>query len=409
MANDTQTKYISEVSNENLNKLTTGQQQTTTITTINVEVDDTSSTDSGEIPDLDEALENSEDWKTPMEYYSSQGNKDTSSLKIVNPNLEATNSTVKYFWVEDLHNWCRWINENNTKLVLYVWNGKNDWDSLETVIKKPKKYFYTDEFFDFGVNYTTSKGKEINSGLRYGEVFYKTILLKESTKFSTYEKDTFQNIRLSKVHDTNNAQIYYGTKISSGKKTYVDYYDEYGICEWLGNDWEPTENWWYLINYAGEYKGKDGDKSASSVLVEKRGFVIPTQACPSVFRNASGQLLLCYVFKVSGNFSSRDKSKKNNYFRDEETEYLNEVCELYFGKGEDRLIKKHWKRINYFETTQEIPSDIKTDNEETLYNMPSIYKSSSDDINMTMTFTVPRPNVGNDMIASTDVVSRWNR
>lgn len=89
---------------------------------------------------------------TPMEYYS--GHTD-SSIVVFNDRLSNVTKTIDlsevptYFWVETLKNWCYYTiepadNECNIAM-LNVWNGKDGWYRIDSIIDTVKKNYLTKE------------------------------------------------------------------------------------------------------------------------------------------------------------------------------------------------------------------------------------------------------------------------
>ena len=61
------------------------------------------------------------------------------------------------------------------------------------------------------------------------------------------------------------------------------------------------------------------------------------------------------------------------------------------------------------DTSEEIKSDIKGIDSETIYDRPSQVNSIADTINMNITFDSPRPNVVTTTTDDDDYAIRWNR
>lgn len=407
-----QVKYHNEVDIENItvdkDKETTGQKMVLhtnvrTLVSLNIIVEGEQTSNSIR----EKRLSDETDWKTPKEYYSQVRtvNNKTTALKYTKTQLTENINDIKevYFWLDDLHNWCKWVNKDRTSLELYVWNGKNGWDKLTKIIScltnnhittLYTKYLYNEHFFNFGPSYDNY------SGLHFGKLVYETLVLKENTIYSTYENNTFQNLKLSNFYNKENAQPYWGpvSGYNTDNKPFIDLDTDKTIS---AKDFSKDPPSTKVTDY----------KYALCFMYE--GHILPTQACPCIVRNATGQLLLCYKFHMASyNTVAEEKLQKpnDNFFGDEETKYLNDVCKMYFGSGDEKTIKDDWKVLNKIKNVIESKNtDIKDITEETIYNKPAIYKDASDNINMKMTITVPRPNIGTESTTNYDYVNRWNK
>lgn len=362
------------------------------------------------------------DWKTPKEYYDGikPSNNKTTALNYTKTDISNTIENVEevYFWLDDLQNWCKWVNKDRISLELCVWNGKNGWDKLSSIINCLKdngddsvklihrlyeKYLYTEKFFTLGPTY------ENYSGLRYGKLLYQTLILKKNTAYSTYDNVSFQNLKLSNFYNKEDAQPYWGpvTGYTTNKEASSGDFDNRPYCDIISGS-DPNK---YFSSTISANDGKPTNYQYSMCFMYE-GHILPTQACPCIVRNATGQLLLCYKFHMASyNVAKTTPSLKNDgFFGDEETKYLNDVCKMYFGSGDEKTIKDDWKVLNKIKNVIESKNtDIKDITEETIYNKSAIYKSASDNINMKMTITAPRPNIGTESTTNYDYVNRWNK
>lgn len=314
-------------------------------------------------------------WKTPYEYYS----EDSISSEIVDYVHSETSKNVinykKWFWIDEIANWGTWKNPNKREVELFVWNGKNGWDSLDDILKCWKlndwqmlkiRYLYDRDVFTLGPSYNTWEG----FGIKFKDnarLSYNTLVLNRDNKFSTYNSDTFQNVRSSDVKLCNDRFIV-----------------------------EPGIN------------TQTGEKTGNLILAYNSN-VFSETGCPCIVRS-NGQLLLLNKMMYDGNYDENTLQFNKNMLKDEILK-LNDMCIAFFGEGNDKTIKKDWKRFNTVNSEEEITTIITTEEIETIYNKPSQINSvaDADTINMNMTITVPRPNVVTRSTNNPDYALRWDR
>lgn len=322
-------------------------------------------------------------WMTPSEYYNSAVNTANVSTGTLGYN-RASSSTDEiknnWFWVDEIKNWCIWMRTNAAYLNLYIWNGKNGWDKLEDVMDTWFKndlqslkriYYYNPEVFTvgpsnaaFGSLCSTVNGTQ---PAWMSENVWLSIVLKRDTNMSTYDTETFQNIHTASI------------KYNKQQGVTIPGNTTYG---------------------SGDRIGK--------LKQEYGAIVLPTVGCPCIIRNRSGQLNLMYKFKTDGNYTAADTSQTDLYFQDEGVTYLNSVCKIYFGDGDDKTIKD-WKCFDLKDTTEETSGKILTGSEDSLYGAPPVVNSKAETINMKISITVPRPNISTKSIDNEDYILRWNR
>lgn len=336
--------------------------------------------------DAEQAIEEKKQeagWMTPNEYYNSSvdtSKVDTGALGYSRAASISDEIKGNWFWVDELKNWCIWRRVNAAFLNLYVWNGRNDWDSLEDIINALYKmdlqtlkrvYYYNPDVFSIGplnASFSTFCNTTDNTKPAWmAENVWLSIILKRDTRMSTYDSETFQNIHSSSIlYNRQQAVVIPGdTRYSSGDKI-------------------------------GKLKTGYG------------AIVMPTVGCPCIVRNTTGQLNLMYKFKTDGNFKANDTTQTNLYFKDEGVTYLNSVCKTYFGTGDEYTIK-NWKKFNMTNWDEEKEGKILTGAEESLYGVPPIVNSKAETINMNIEMTVPRPNISTKSIENEDYILRWNR
>lgn len=330
-------------------------------------------------------------WMTPNDYYNTKvntSNVDTGSLGYTRASTATDEIKGYWFWVDELKNWCIWRRTNRAFLHLYVWNGRNGWDKLEDIVNAWAKfdwqtlkriYFYNPTVISSGVfnNNFSSMATTFKDGNDWKPALmainsYQTIILKRDTSISTYDSETFQNIHSSSVLYVDNGGAHMGVTIP-GDTTYG------------GN-----------TTHIGKVKKDWG------------AIVMPVVGCPCVVRNTNGQLNLMYVNKLDGNFTINDDTNEVLYFKDEGVRYLNSVCKTFFGNGDEFKIED-WKKFTKKDNTEERASKMYSNDEESLYGAPPLINSEAEKINMKMTMTSPRPNVGTKSVKNEDYILRWNR
>lgn len=322
-------------------------------------------------------------WVTPNEFYTKNvntSNVDTGSLGYTRANSTIDPIKNNWFWIDEIKNWCIWLRTSDTYLNLYVWNGRNGWDKFEDIMNVWMKndlqtlkrvYCYNPDVFTLGpssVSFSTyCSREEFRSPSWMAENVWLSIILKRDTNMSTYDTDSFQNIHTASIL----------------------YNNQQGVVI-------PGERTWRTKDHIGELKTDYGS------------VVLPTVGCPCVIRNTNGQLNLMYKFKTDGNFGLGDNNTTDLYYQDEGITYLNSVCKIYFGNGDEKTIKD-WKRFNLTDNSEEQVDRIYTGAEESLYGVPPVPNSTADTINMKMSMTAPRPNVSTKSLTNDDYILRWNR
>lgn len=330
-------------------------------------------------------------WMTPNDYYNTKvntSNVDTGSLGYTRASTATDEIKGYWFWVDELKNWCIWRRTNRSYLHLYVWNGRNGWDKLEDIVNAWLKfdwqtlkriYFYNPTVISYGVHSDnfSSMATTYKDGSTWKPALmainsYHTIILKRDTSISTYDSETFQNIHSSSIMYVDNGSAHMGVTIP-GDTTYN------GNATHIG---KVKENWGAIA--------------------------MPVVGCPCVVRNTNGQLNLMYVNKLDGNFTINDDTNEALYFKDEGVRYLNSVCKTFFGNGDEFKIED-WKKFTKKDITEEKASKMYNSDDESLYGAPQLINSEAEKINMKMTMTSPRPNVGTKSVKNEDYILRWNR
>lgn len=326
---------------------------------------------------LEEALaDTSIKWQTPAEYYSN--NMSVTDNNVENP-FGISNQV--WFWVDSLKNWCRY-NYTAGILQLTCWNGRNGWDNVGELVTLKNvmywiplynKYFYSHSFFIEGPAYTNQGSDFIP--MRYpngpvGQAYYRTIMLHRDTTVLNYN-EKFQSMHDTKTYQTGERN----TKSNAG------------------------------IGAFGKYTNAGNPIYVDETRRAIHG--VPTQYCPVIFKLTNGNLALSYYYSVNTN--------GYGVFTDEypfqliSPDEANERCRDVFGDGTDKTIFKDWKRFNTTDTSEEFATEIKFDNEETLYNAMSLNRvyGSKKINNIKLFANRPNPTTNNSDIQ--DYLERWDR
>lgn len=170
----------------------------------------------------EEAIKNeNEVWRTPTEYYTQQhtdtnnirkGNTGYVRSKVTKVDEDQKKTVPIWWWSNTFKNWCTFKKVRKHTLVLYVWNGRDGWDSMNDIIKAlPQNDIVIDKYF-YDLRYF-SRGHSAFSIIPYDSMQYeyKQIRLTGDTKFSHYDSETFQTIKIAKAHVDNKGTQRYPT------------------------------------------------------------------------------------------------------------------------------------------------------------------------------------------------------
>ena len=324
-------------------------------------------------------LEKSNDWKTPSEYYNECPTAKFSGYTKTDTTINAKDAK-NWFWVDDLANWCIWKRLDKYFIDLYVWNGKDGWDKFADIMNAwnisdwqtlKRTYYYNKDCFVKGPEYNQFEAMITSTGAK-GILWYNTLLLRKNNKLSTYDANSFQNIRVSKFIPSDQRVAL----LPGYKKMQQNLY----IPE--GDDGMPIKT-----KYAN---------------------LFTTLGCPCIIRGVSGQLNLLYRLQLEGDFTAKTLPHERHICR-EYVDYLNDICVGFFGDGNEKTIRKNWKRFTTVDDSEEIATGIVDETNETIYDRPSQINSVAEDINMHISFEAPRPNVVSKGTKHDDYALRWDR
>ena len=97
---------------------------------------------------------------------------------------------------------------------------------------------------------------------------------------------------------------------------------------------------------------------------------VPTQYCPTLFRQTNGSIALSYIFYARGN--GYGVSTEVNPYHIISSEKANIRCRDIFGAGDDKTIEKDWKRYFVLDFTEEKSSNIYNSDDDTIYGAASL-------------------------------------
>lgn len=280
---------------------------------------------------LDAALaDESKAWMTPDEFYNKQttttskiksGEDGYTLAKVKTKDTEEKKTIPVWFWVNTLANWCTFKHGERHSTQLCVWNGRNGWDELDDILRpvEEAQTVLTTYFYDIT---RFIRGTKIFTKLYHNSKFqYRCIKLPYDSKFSQYDENNFQCIKIGRVH----------------------------------------------LNDKG---------------MQRYPF---TTGIPPIMRLPSGELALIYHLILPG------MTKKHEVIYQDHMDFINSVCQAYFGKGEDKTINDDWKRFYKLkDVLEEKACDIVTDDVSTLINAEEINTIREDNVLQNVTLNIPR-------------------
>lgn len=138
---------------------------------------------------------------------------------------------------------------------------------------------------------------------------------------------------------------------------------------------------------------------------EKARNYYTTSGCPMVFRTKDGQLAIMYYLWLPGSMNKYPVIFDNNI------EFLNSICQKYFGEGNEKTIKEHWKNFDGPSNKQEeIASQIFKNSDETLYNAEHINAIDiNKEDNIKIKISTNNIKLETNGFADQGIVDRWDR
>lgn len=125
---------------------------------------------------------------------------------------------------------------------------------------------------------------------------------------------------------------------------------------------------------------------------------------PPVFRSSAGEIILIYRLRLPG------MAKAVDVIYPEHIDFINSVCQAFFGKGDDKDIWKHWKRWTYVkDVSEEFANKVITDEDSTLIYQPEINTIHGEAESLNISFSVPRQYPETANVDYDSYVEEWSR
>lgn len=372
----------------------------------------------------------SDNFITPSEYYNkisdgTHGSVEKDKQGYYNANGTNTNIEIKWFWLEELKNWCTYIVSTNghealNLFTLSVWNGKNGWISIanrtmsgdpysikqdlfcihkfqEPFLVDARGYYVSNNTFIDGTDKHTYKklsyGKNDITQLRglAQNVYTNGVVsllpyrlqhivgfrLQKNRKYTINDQNNFQTIRWNTLYNPITAEKEINTNFGIYPQTNVRYPISTGIpTVWRlpsGDIFLSTTFYWNADNGNAYYFAKD-----EGGLFRKRFY--KTGDMPE--------------FKMMGDNDFTAAS------------WLNSLCANYFGSGNNKTIENDWLREKPPATNDEVDYSIDYTNmldTTKTFEQHNINKENS----MKCSFTVHRPNVTTEEAQTSDYAKKW--
>ena len=385
-------------------------------------------TDNSESDSIEDRLKD-EDFKTPQEYYSNlEGivTTDKTQQGFHAISNSGDSSERKWFWSEDLKNWCSYrvsMNEYecSNSFQLQVWNGKTGWMDIS----------YWNDFY-------------INSDQdKYGIRKYQHKII-DTLVYGTHDESLWHN----RLNHKNTLEIMRGWCAAVGVMGPLEhefFYNQGHLLDVLGFKLQKSTR--YSINMPGTFQTIRWSTVPGNTEYENTNFArlfgqtnavffVPTGS-PTVWRLPTGELFLAttlnikadngepYIYKMdkkAGGFKKiyspilfygRHKHVKEYRMMGDNDQaaanWINKICASFFGDGNDKTIDKDWLRqdseliteIQNAEQSQTGQYDMLDTNK--IYEQNNINKENS----LQCKFVVNRPVVTSEEITDSDYVKQW--
>jgi len=365
---------LEDISPLNVNKITDWK-DVTYVSTTTSEIDDTINTNTPASKTLEEAFseENLKQYKTPSEFYS---NSETSYLSDMEDAFDKQNITKRtWFWLDTIKNWVMYTMNSDGILYLGAWDGLGGWDRMEGIIWSvgspnylAAKYMYIPDFFKHGCKYL----------------------------------DPWCATAQVRFPDGNVARMYYNYMILSHENITNNYTDKFQTKHDTKITWNyersEVSNWG--IGATALSDGTTIFKDPTRKGVQE----VDTQFCPTIIKMADGSLGLVFTMLIE----KTGWSPSNIYTKMLiSADKANDKCKEIFGAGDDKTIDKDWKRYFNNDTTEEKPSNITTNINDTITGAANLLPIKNKNKINSMTFFANRPlPITNDR-EDIDFVDRW--
>ena len=377
----------------------------------------------------------SDNFITPSEYYNknsegTHGSAEKDKQGYYNANGTNTNIEIKWFWLEELKNWCTYTVSTNGHqalniFTLSVWNGKNGWISIsnETITKDP--YSLTQDLF--GIH------KLQEPFLLDARGYY----LSNNTFIQGTDKHVYTKLEPGKNDITQLRGLAQNTYSNNDGTTNVVSLLPYRLHHIRG--FRLQKNTKYTINDQNNFQTIRWNTLYNPIVEEKTikeylGAYAQTNArypvstgIPTVWRLPSGDIFLATTFfwnADNGNayYFAKDKGgpfRKKFYKTGNTPEFrmmgdndftaaawLNSLCANYFGSGDNKTIENDWLREKPQATNDDTDYSVDYTNmlvTTKIFEQHNINKENS----MKCSFVVHRPNVTTEEVQTIDYAKKW--
>lgn len=399
---------------------------------------------------------------TPQEYYSKQGNivtTDNTKQGFHDISNTGDKSDRKWFWVEDLKNWCSYRAEMNVhsslnRFTLQVWNGKNDWIDLTGFYNLPDSNG-NNATTDYRHSYYIDSAKDAYNIKSYQDKLINTLVFGSYDKTDWHAPVPNDRIICSSRGAAMAMQVRQSYKTLKGKVTNWDdatgrkidaspvdyYYHQEKLLVVKGFKLQKAKD--YTINMGGSFQTirwstvkYSGDDIPAVLFGQTNAvFYIPT-GVPPVWRLPSGELFLATRLDVRG-----DNGHTYIYRKDEtygfrkvyDTTYLsgaddvvsewrmmgdddnaaanwiNEVCAKFFTDGSVKTIEKDWLRRDDELITEDETIEKSVTSEHDMLDTGKIYEQNNinKENSFICKFIVNRPVVTTEPVENLDYAKKW--
>ena len=376
----------------------------------------------------------SDNFITPTEYYNknsegTQGSAEKDKQGYYNTNGTNTNIEIKWFWLEELKNWCTYTVSTNGHnalniFTLSVWNGKNGWISISNETMTDDPFSRTQDLF--GIH------KLQEPFLLDARGYY----LSNSTFIPGTDKHVYTKLEPGKNDITQLRGLAQNVDLNNGV-TEVKSLLPYRLHHIRG--FRLQKNTKYTINDQNNFQTIRWNTLYNPIVEEKTimeflGAYAQTNArypvstgIPTVWRLPSGDIFLATTFfwnADNGNayFFAKDEGglfRKKFYKTGNTPEFrmmgdndftaaawLNLLCANYFGSGDNKTIENDWLREKPPATNDNTDYSVDYSNmlvTTKIFEQHNINKENS----MKCSFVVHRPNVTTEEVQTIDYAKKW--
>lgn len=376
----------------------------------------------------------SDNFITPTEYYNknsewTHGSAEKDKQGYYNANGTNTNIEIKWFWLEELKNWCTYTVSTNGHnalniFMLSVWNGKNGWISISNETMTDDPFSRTQDLF--GIH------KLQEPFLLDARGYY----LSNSTFIPGTDKHVYTKLEPGKNDITQLRGLAQNVDLNNGV-TEVKSLLPYRLHHIRG--FRLQKNTKYTINDQNNFQTIRWNTLYNPIVEEKTimeflGAYAQTNArypvstgIPTVWRLPSGDIFLATTFfwnADNGNayFFAKDEGglfRKKFYKTGNTPEFrmmgdndftaaawLNSLCANYFGSGDNKTIENDWLREKPPATNDNTDYSVDYSNmlvTTKIFEQHNINKENS----MKCSFVVHRPNVTTEEVQTIDYAKKW--